>query len=473
VRVFTQVPIYFVGRFVPAGIAFFGIALYTRLLDPSSFGTYALLLTTSFLVGLTGFSWLRVATLRMMATLDASNEPDFAATIAISFLGTSLAVAAAIVVGLHLYNPSLPLSSIALTAAAAVASAWFELNITLTQARLKLIAMSALQIARAIAILSCSLLLIRAGLKANALLGGFAIGNCVGFAALGLWMPALRGRFRRDIVVKMLRFGWPSTAAGLSLFSTTFQRYMLAFVGGSAVVGVFSASNDFAQQTVGLLIATATLAGQPLAFRARDTGSPEALDEQLRNNARLLFAIGLGATTGLVVLAGPIAHVYLGVKFQAGAQALIAVSAVHCFIGTFRASYFEQAFEIALDTRPMAIITGFRIILTVALSLAVIPRYGALGAAVSTLVAETVAIVASAVWARRIMPVPIPLGSFAKVAVAATAMAGAVALLPARNGAASLALTILAGALTYAAVLGLLYARQVRALVGSRRAPAV
>jgi O-antigen/teichoic acid export membrane protein len=419
VRVFTQVPIYFVGRFVPAGIAFFGIALYTRLLDPSSFGTYALLLTTSFLVGLTGFSWLRVATLRMMATLDASNEPDFAATIAISFLGTSLAVAAAIVVGLHLYNPSLPLSSIALTAAAAVASAWFELNITLTQARLKLIAMSALQIARAIAILSCSLLLIRAGLKANALLGGFAIGNCVGFAALGLWM------------------------------------------------------NDFAQQTVGLLIATATLAGQPLAFRARDTGSPEALDEQLRNNARLLFAIGLGATTGLVVLAGPIAHVYLGVKFQAGAQALIAVSAVHCFIGTFRASYFEQAFEIALDTRPMAIITGFRIILTVALSLAVIPRYGALGAAVSTLVAETVAIVASAVWARRIMPVPIPLGSFAKVAVAATAMAGAVALLPARNGAASLALTILAGALTYAAVLGLLYARQVRALVGSRRAPAV
>jgi len=60
-QVFRLWPIYFAGRMLPAAIAFGGIALYTRLLDPASFGIYALCLSTSFLVGMTGFSWLRVA----------------------------------------------------------------------------------------------------------------------------------------------------------------------------------------------------------------------------------------------------------------------------------------------------------------------------------------------------------------------------------------------------------------------------
>ena len=41
-QVFKQWPIYLIGRILPAAIGFFGIALYTRLLDPASFGIYAL-----------------------------------------------------------------------------------------------------------------------------------------------------------------------------------------------------------------------------------------------------------------------------------------------------------------------------------------------------------------------------------------------------------------------------------------------
>jgi O-antigen/teichoic acid export membrane protein len=52
-KVLKQLPIYFIGRIFPAAVAFFGISLYTHLLDPASFGTYALLLSISFLVGQT------------------------------------------------------------------------------------------------------------------------------------------------------------------------------------------------------------------------------------------------------------------------------------------------------------------------------------------------------------------------------------------------------------------------------------
>ena len=471
-QVFRLWPIYFAGRMLPAAIAFGGIALYTRLLDPASFGIYALCLSTSFLVGMTGFSWLRVAALRMTAAIEAGDEPDLAATMAASFAGTALLVGLTVVAALRIYSPSLPWSTVLLTAAAAVASGFFELNITLLQARLKLIAYGVLQAVRATAALGASVLLISAGFKANALLGGFAAGNCAAFGALALWSPALRGSFRGVVFKRLIRFGWPSSAGSLSYFSATFQRYALDAAAGGAAVGIFAAASDFAQQTVGLLIGTATLAGQPLAFRARDLSTRDVLADQLRNNARLVFAIGLASAAGLIALSGPISHLYFGPKFQNGAGTILSLAAAVMFVSGLRANYFEQAFEIALETRPVAILTIVRIALTVALSIAFIPRFGAIGAVTATLLAEIVALVVSMYWAARVVRMPLPLDAFAKIGAATVAMIVVVELVPGRSTPAGLALAVAAGVLTYAASFFVMYTREVRALFGLRGAAA-
>jgi len=451
---------------LPAAIAFGGIALYTRLLDPASFGTYALCLSTSFLIGMTGFSWLRVAALRMMATIDPADEPDLAATMAVGFSVAASLVAASIVAGLRLFSPALPWSTVLLTAAGAVASGWFELNVTLLQARLAMVAYGVLQAARATVALTASLLLIAVGLKANALLGGFAAGNCAALGALALWRPALRGSFRRDNFVRLLRFGWPSSAGSLSYFSVTFQRYALESVAGSAAVGIFAAASDFAQQTVGLLIGTATLAGQPLAFRARDLATHDDLAAQLRNNARLVFAVGLASAAGLIALAGPITDLYFGPQFRTNAGLILALCAAVMFVSGLRANYFEQAFEITLETRPVAILTVLRIAGTVGLSLWLIPHFGAVGAALATLLAEIVALGVSIAWAARVVRIPLPLGGFAKIALATAAMICVVELVPGRSSPAGLALAVGAGVVTYAGSVAVMYARQVRALLG-------
>jgi len=457
---------YVAGRMLPAAIAFGGIALYTRLLDPASFGTYALCLSMSFLIGMAGFSWLRVAALRMAASVDAADEPDLGATMALLFAGTAAIVALTLVAALRIYNPSLPWSSVLLTAAGAVASGWFELNVTLFQARLQLGGYGALQAVRAISALAASLLLIAAGFKANALLGGFAAGNCAALGALGSWRPALRGRFRRGLFAKLWRFGWPSSAASLSYFSVTFQRYALEGVAGGAAVGIFAAASDFAQQTVGLLIGTATLAGQPLAFRARDLASRDDLSAQLRSNAQLVFAVGLASAAGLIALGGPISHLYFGPRFRTDAGTILALAAAVMFVSGLRANYFEQAFEIAFETRPVAIITFLRIALTVVLSLWLIRPLGAIGAALATLAAEIVALAVSVCWAGRVVRMPVPFGAFAKIAAATAAMVLVVDLVPGRYSPAGLALAVGAGVLTYAAILGSMHVRQVLALFG-------
>jgi O-antigen/teichoic acid export membrane protein len=457
--------LYFIGRLLPAAIAFAGVALYTRLLDPVIFGTYALVLSTLYLLGMVGYSWLRVATLRMMSSTDASEDADYAATIAIAFLGTSVLVSAAVVLSLRIWDPSLPLSIDCLAALAAMANNWFEMNVAIVISRIRLLSHGLLQAGRAIVALGATLLLILAGFKAQALLGGFVLGNCAAIGALGLWVPALRGRFRTDIFVRLLRFGWPASAASLSYCITTVQRYLLQIAGGSAAVGVLAAAGDFSTQTIGLLIGTAVLAGQPLAFRAHDLGHNDALREQLRNNARLTFAVGFAAAAGVIVLASSITHVYFGAKFRTDAATIVALTAAYVFIGGFRASYFEQAFEIVKNTRPLVVLTLLRIAACILASLFLIPRFGAIGAAISMLIAEIVTLSVSSIWAMQQISLPFPIVSIARIVLATGAMACVLELIPHRDSPLGLALAIVAGVLTYASALALMHTRKLRTLL--------
>jgi len=81
---FKQSGFYLCGRIVPAAIGVGGVAIYTRLLDPASMGAFALLLSTSLLAGAIGFSWLRIAALRVAAGTAGELEPNFSATIGLA-----------------------------------------------------------------------------------------------------------------------------------------------------------------------------------------------------------------------------------------------------------------------------------------------------------------------------------------------------------------------------------------------------
>jgi O-antigen/teichoic acid export membrane protein len=233
---------------------------------------------------------------------------------------------------------------------------------------------------------------------------------------------------------------------------------------------VFAAAGDLSQQIVGLLVGTAVLAGQPLAFRARDFGSQDDLSNQLRSNAQLVFAVGLPSAAALVALSGPISHVYLGPRFHVDAGIIVAISAISMFCSGLRGNYFEQAFEVARRTRAIAVNTVVRVVLTIALSAWLIHGYAAVGAAVALLAAELVGLALSVGWSRRVMHVPIPVGSWLKISGATAAMVGAMAIVPGRSTFFGLAAALAVGAAVYCVAVALMHVGGVRAYL---RAPRV
>jgi len=449
-----QSGIYVFGRALPALVGLASIALYTRLLDPASVGAYAVLLSTSLLASGIAYSWLRVGALRVAAGGPAELEPDFAATLGLMFIATSGAIALIEGVALHFFfKPVLPFGSLLLAVGAAVASAWYELNGTLLQARLSVVSWGILNLARAGAALVFSVALIFAGLKTDALLAGFVAGNAATLMFASLWWPARKGSFNWSLLQRLWMIGWPSSiASAMGLLSPAFQRYVLVVTAQAGAVGIYAVSQDFATQTLMVLIGSISLAGIPLAFKAKDSGEPEAVSAQLRDNARLIFAVALPVALGLAALAGPISHVFLGPRFRSGADVVMALIAISTLLGGLKIYYFDQAFLLAHQTRPQAIISGVATGVVLAASLLLIPRFAAVGAALSALCGSIAGVVLSMLWGSRLLHMPIPLRSWGKTALAAAGMVLAVLIVPAQDGVVGLTAVVVFGAIVYASL---------------------
>jgi O-antigen/teichoic acid export membrane protein len=440
---------YIGARMLPALIAVVGVYIYTRLLDPSTVGTYALLSSIALFAAV-AFNWVRVSMFRSLGSADEVGS-DFARTVLVLFALTAAILVPIEAVGLTLYAHGVSRELIALTLLATVASGAFELNITLLQARRRVAMYGVMNLSRAVATLAFSVVLILLGARAEALLAGFVLGNATALFTARAWAPAWSGSFDRDLAGRLLHFGWPMSVTGaLPLLSSTFDRLLLGLTAGASAIGVYAVAYDFSRQTVFLLIASTALAGQPMAIRLLDIDGLAAAQEQLKHNVRLLLAVALPSVAGLVMLSGPISRTLFGVRFRADAGFTIGLIAAATAMYGLRVFYFDQAFELSRRTRPQAAISGLAALVGVACSVILIPRLGALGAAYSAVTSNAVGVLTSIIWGGRVFELPLNAAVWLRTAIATGTMVGAILLLPLRPGLLGLAVDVAVAAVVYA-----------------------
>src|SRR5690606_28651693 len=116
---------------------------------------------------------------------------------------------------------------------------------------------------------------------------------------------------------ELVQYGLPLTGiAILSFLIASSDRFILNHLSGIESAGLYSASYDLANQTLGLLMMVVNLAAFPLAMRALEDRGVEAVHAQLRENIIMLLAIALPAATGFILCTPNIAEVVLGEHFR-------------------------------------------------------------------------------------------------------------------------------------------------------------
>ncbi len=448
---------YLIARGLPGFVNFLAIAVYTRVLPPEEYGRYALIVAGVGFLNVIFFQWLRASLLRFLpAHLD--DPGPLVSTLVSTFRVLSLSVGGIGLLVAWLWPLGPWRGLIALSIPLLCAEAWFELNLEVARSQLQPLRYGLLAGVKSVSALVLGTLAAFAGAGAFGPLLGVLLGTVLaGFLYGTLQWRNVPCRPSPLLLRDFFRYGMPLTATfALSFIVSASDRFLIAWLLDESQVGVYAACYDLSQQTVILLMMVVNLAAYPVALRALEREGQQAARRQLTQNAILLIAVGLPATTGLAVLAPNVAYTLLGRQFQENAPYLIALVGVAALLSGTRSYYFDLAFQFERRTLSQVWIMGAAACLNVLLNLLLIPMFGVAGAAYATLAAYMLALGLSVVLGRRAFHLPVPIRDWVKIAMAS--LGCAVLLLPTldHRGAYALAGQVLLGGFAYLALMAVL-----------------
>lgn len=441
---------------LPALISFLALAIYSRLLPPAEYGRYALIVAVVAAVNAIVFQWLRASARRLLLAYEGRRARLLSTLRASYYALTALVAAGSIVTAVLLDDRSLG-TFVGLAALLLVAQAVFELNQDILLIEQRPSHYGAAAVTKAVLALGVGSTLAWMGFGAR----GALLGAIVGLGIPAVWMSFRHFRSTpvSDATLSTLgdvaRYGLPlSLSYALQFIVDASDRFLLAAFLGPAEVGRYAAAYDLCWQVVTVLMVMVSLAAFPLIVRDMETKGSQAALARSREHAVLFVAVALPATIGFALLASPIARAMLGSEFRSTAVVLIPIIAAAVFISGLKAYYFDLALQLSRDTRAIAWIAFASAGVNVVLNVFLIPKWGSVAAAWSTLIAYLVALALSVVLGRRALPLPLPWMQWSKIALATGAMAVGVLLLPSLpNALAEVGLRVAAGAVIYAVLI--------------------
>jgi O-antigen/teichoic acid export membrane protein len=445
------------------------IMALTRLLPPSDYGVYTLMITSIMLVNAVFFQWLRMSLLRYYE----SNEDrvKLLSTICIGFHLIMLASLVLCVLAAALWADFRASGWVIVeTFAYLWLFAWFELSLTLYRAQLQPGPYGKLFLSKNILTLSIAVLLVALGYGIHGVMIGMIGGTLVPVAIMAVkqWREVRFSQVDYKLMASLVKYGAPLTVSfTMSFIIFSAGRVMLGWMDSVAATGLYAVSYDFTQQSVLLLMTIVNLAAYPLVVKKLEKQGEEAARSQLKQNAVLLLLLSVPATAGLVVLTPNIAYVLLGEAYRDTAAVVFPIVALAAFIQGIKTFYFDLSFQMSRQTNKQMIPVLAAVAANILLNLWWIPSWGIMGAAYAALVSYAIGTAMSIGLGQKLFRLPFPMLDGVKIILAAIAMS--LVLLPLRSytGVPMLAVQVICGGIAFYISAWLLRVNGVKTLTAS------
>jgi O-antigen/teichoic acid export membrane protein len=407
-RLGTQSAIYGLGGIVSRLVAVFLIPVYTVYLGRVGFGK---------IEAIVAFTSVLVIVLRMGITsaffrfyFDSEDEArrtlvvrtSFWFTMGMATLGLAIGFAAAhpLARWLHLDDPWL--------VRAGFVGLWAQMNYAQLTALFRVeerpVQFAVASVANVLITIGATIALVIGAHKGaiGAVIGNFLGTLTVYLVLLGYRRYQLGFQFDRSLLRAMNRFGMPLVPAALALWSINLiDRFFIFGYKGQAENGVYSLAVRISSVIIFVMTAF-QLAWPAFAYSIKDDGVAKRTYSYVLTY--LLFAtcwlsLALGVLAPWIVhLLDPHHH------FNRSAEAV----PVLCFATAAYSGYSVLAIGIGRmrQTQFNWVVSGAAALVNVAFNIALIPRYGMMGAAVATLAAYLALFVGMWLRSRRVYPVP-------------------------------------------------------------------
>src|SRR5436190_2785348 len=235
---------------------------------------------------------------------------------------------------------------------------------------------------------------------------GLVVGNFTGTLAVYVVLLAYRNEqlgleFDRRLLRKMQHFGLPLVPSALALWTINFvDREFVVHYNGAAEVGVYSAAVKIAGVITFVMIAFRT-AWPAFAYSIED-------DREAKRTYAFVLTYLLTLTSWLVAAARALAPWWVRLLTDPRYQRAEKGVALLAFAGVLYCGFTVLAIGSGRARRTQFhwVVTGIGALVNVALNFWLVPAYGMVGAAISTLAAYIVLFVGMTLYAQHVYPVP-------------------------------------------------------------------
>jgi O-antigen/teichoic acid export membrane protein len=380
--------IYFLFRAGNGVVALLSLMLLTRWLPADQYGRYALGISGANVIAALGFQWLSVSVGRFHSSKEIGPGRLFDTARRCAWVvGAAVLAVALLLVALDW--PASGSAGFVLTVAAlGVTLGMHGLHLQFLNSRQDALRYGWLTASRSWLALALCLAAVWGGGLATAALAGSLVGSAAALALLGARKagPQDEGTSARAAVApELLRFGLPLSLTYLSItILDASDRFMLNHWHGTAAVAAYGAAFDLIQQILGAVLNVLYLAAYPRVIAAWERGGIDAAKAALAPLRKATLTL---APLGALLFAGlapDIAALMLGPQVAAQAAAVMPAVAVAVACSGMRAFCFDIALHLRRATRLHVTTTALMAGLNLMLNLALIPRFGAWGAAIAS-----------------------------------------------------------------------------------------
>lgn len=407
-------------RIASASLNLLAVAVFTRLGGVETYGTYLLILAWSFILHGTMTFWIDEA---FFARYRESARIRYISSALVMKSVSLLIVAApmALLIWKGVLTPIFALALFLMTAGLAI----HEFAVTVPRTRMK-------PSLSATATMLRSLLTVALGSATLTLFAGqpvalpIAVASAYLISAIPMFVvyrsELIRG-FSREIVVELLRYGWPlMLAGGTWALAQNVDRLALGHFHGSASIGPYGAMADFLKQGFFVFGEVVALSLVTLAKRAASEGRHGDARRALNEAMRSIAVITVFGSILVLALQDTIIAVFFGSQFHASAKELLPLLLVASSILVFRTYYFGQIVYFLPSGLLQFYASALQLAVTVVLVGLLVPTMREHGAAIALIAGQCASCAVVMFWRTTTFRMPVPFADIVWIATAGFAV---------------------------------------------------
>lgn len=454
--------LYLLAHGIPALIAFFTLALYTRWISPEAYGIYSTLLVVANSINIILFNWLYVALLRYWNDSEYSQEELRNLLLIVLFIGSVFILLGAILYYFLTKDGLMAAALAGLMISNALYTGYQRINSASLQAERYLV----IEIIRVLLTTTMAVGLVWLGYSWH----GILLATSLGFVLVPFMFPHFwqcfryyQKNFNYNKALSLIRYGLPLslTFILLEVIHTT-DRILLSWLVGFEAAGQYAVAFSLPFQLLILVGSAINTAAYPLILKALEQQGETIARAKLANYFLILLGVLLPSYFGLIAISHDFMPFLIGSAYLEESLRLLPLIGLLLVFNAIYLFHTSLAFQLSKQTYKPILIVGAAAILNIILNVILIPYYRVEGALIASLVAYLICIIYGNFLGARCFKLPILWLDILKILGAAGLMLLVLDNLVLEHGLIEGGIRILVGLLVYSAVICLLNVGNVR-----------